>query len=124
MLTQRMHNLSIDKKKKKEFKALLKNLKIDAYVEKNVVIDLKSKLDFRTKTLLAEFCDKSTEHDSKADESRIIDADFFSASNTRMMRNGRKISIHDTKQSLKQLIQASPSTQISFIHIYEQMIEG
>lgn len=48
--------MSIDKKKRKEFKSLLKSLKIDAYVEKNIVIDLKSKLDFRMKTLLSDFC--------------------------------------------------------------------
>lgn len=116
--------MNIDKKKKKEFKALLKKLRIDAYVDKNVVIDLKSKMDFRTKTLLGESCDKNSNQDMAADESRIIDVDFFSANKTKIMRNGRNVSIHDTKQSLKKLIEANPSTRISFISIYEQMIEG
>lgn len=110
---------------RKEFKTLLKELKINAYVEKNVVIDLKSKLDFRMKTLLSSSRDKDADQNHQmGDESRIIDLDFFSTTKTKMMRNGRNISIHDTKQSLKKLIEATPSSQISFINIYEQMVEG
>ena len=124
-LSLRMQNLSINKKMRKEFKTLLKELKINAYVEKNVVIDLKSKLDFRMKTLLSSSRDKDADQNHQmGDESRIIDLDFFSTTKTKMMRNGRNISIHDTKQSLKKLIEATPSSQISFINIYEQMIEG
>lgn len=96
--------MNIDKKKKKEFKAFLKELRIDAYVEKNVVIDLKSKMDFRIKTLMGESCDTDADQGLEGDECRIIDVDFFPASKTKMMRNGRNISIHETKQSLKKLI--------------------
>lgn len=101
-----MQNLSISKNKRKEFKNLLKTLKIDAYVEKNIVIDLKSMLDFRTKTLLSDFCKtgQSNYIVGSGDDSKIIDIDLFSNGKTKMMRNGRNISIHDTKQSLKQLI--------------------